>query len=213
MLNALKIFLVIGILSPASALAVAGEQCKPGQVEPALCNPITLGSSIPEVIGKLFMTVGSLLALMAIMMIVFSGFRMLISQGDPEQLKKAKEGIKYSVVGFGISLLSYVIVATIEKFIGASINGDPSNDKIYNPLGKASLVQFLQGSILPNFFGVLGLIALVMVIISGFRYMFAGVNEEQAKKGKESLQWSLIGLVVILLSYVIIKAVESLLRS
>jgi hypothetical protein len=54
-----------------------------------------------------------------------------------------------------------------------------------------------------------GAIAVVFVIIGGYRYLTAGGNEESATKGRKSVVNALIGLVIIVLAYVIVNAVAS----
>lgn len=53
--------------------------------------------------------------------------------------------------------------------------------------------------------GFLGLIALIIIIYGGFMYVTAAGNEEQAGKGKKSIMYALIGIVIILASYAIVR--------
>lgn len=52
-----------------------------------------------------------------------------------------------------------------------------------------------------------GIVAVVFVIIGGYRVMTAQGNETQATDGRKTLINALIGLVIIVLSYVIVQAV------
>lgn len=54
-----------------------------------------------------------------------------------------------------------------------------------------------------------GIIAVVMIIIGGYQVMTAAGNAAQAANGKKTLINALIGLVIIILSYVIVQAVIS----
>ncbi|MBI2355933.1 MAG: hypothetical protein HYV13_01850 [Candidatus Doudnabacteria bacterium] len=54
-----------------------------------------------------------------------------------------------------------------------------------------------------------GLLAVLFVIIGGFQYIFSGANEEWAENGKKTLRNAIIGLVVIILSYVIVNVINS----
>ena len=55
-----------------------------------------------------------------------------------------------------------------------------------------------------------GMIAVVFVIIGGYRYITSNGNEESAEKGRNTLVNAIIGLVIIILSYVIINVVVNL---
>lgn len=49
--------------------------------------------------------------------------------------------------------------------------------------------------------GFLGIIAVVMIVYSGFRWMMAGGNEDTVREAKGTLKNALIGLVIIFLAY------------
>ncbi|MBI4599877.1 hypothetical protein HY732_03055 [Candidatus Uhrbacteria bacterium] len=54
------------------------------------------------------------------------------------------------------------------------------------------------------FFGFLGIIAVVMVMYSGFLWLTAGGEEDKTKKATTLLFQSVIGLVIILASWVLV---------
>jgi len=56
---------------------------------------------------------------------------------------------------------------------------------------------------------VAGAIAVLFVIIGGFQYITSAGNEERAEAGKRTLQNAIIGVVVIVLSFVIIAVVSN----
>ncbi len=53
-------------------------------------------------------------------------------------------------------------------------------------------------------------VAVIFLIVGGFRYITAGGNEESVEKGKSSVINALIGIVIIVLSYVIVNVVANL---
>jgi len=55
-----------------------------------------------------------------------------------------------------------------------------------------------------------GAVAVIFVIIGGYYYLTAGGNEEQAEKGKKTLINAIIGIVIIILSYVIVNVISNL---
>jgi hypothetical protein len=52
-----------------------------------------------------------------------------------------------------------------------------------------------------------GAIAVLFVIIGGFQYLTSAGNAETAEKGKSTVVNAIIGIVIIILSYVIINAI------
>ena len=53
--------------------------------------------------------------------------------------------------------------------------------------------------------GFLGVFAVIMIIIAGFRWMTAGGNEETVKKARTSITNAAIGLLVVLASFIIVN--------
>lgn len=53
-------------------------------------------------------------------------------------------------------------------------------------------------------------IAVLFVIIGGFWYVTSAGNEETAEKGRNTVVNAVIGIVIIILSYVIVNVVSSL---
>ncbi len=63
------------------------------------------------------------------------------------------------------------------------------------------------GSIINVFMGLLGTVAVVIILIGGFQWMTAGGNEEKVEKAKKMIGAGVIGLAVILAAYSITKFV------
>lgn len=55
--------------------------------------------------------------------------------------------------------------------------------------------------------GIAFFVAVIYLIYGGFLYITSAGNEESAEKGKNAIVYSLIGVVIIVLSFVIVSAV------
>ena len=58
---------------------------------------------------------------------------------------------------------------------------------------------------------IFGFLAIIAFVVSGIMYLTSGGDKERAESAKRQMHWSLIGVIVGLSGYVIIKAIESLL--
>ena len=58
-----------------------------------------------------------------------------------------------------------------------------------------------------------GLIAVLYLVIGGFRYITAGGNEDAAGSAKKIILNAVIGIIVIILSFVIVRVVSSALTA
>ncbi len=56
---------------------------------------------------------------------------------------------------------------------------------------------------------VAGLIAVLFLIIGGFRYITSAGNEETAEQAKKVITNAIIGVVVIILSFVIVRVISN----
>jgi hypothetical protein len=127
---------------------------------------------------------------------------------------RAKLGLTWAVGGFVLAILSYVIILGTINLLGANSIPDPlapPDEAVQNPLGTEQdeflvfILNFISRSL-----QVVGIVALIFVIVSGFRYITSAGNEEQASQAKAGLTWSVIGIITISLSYVIIKAAAAI---
>jgi hypothetical protein len=62
-----------------------------------------------------------LAAAIAVVLIILSGIRLLLSGGDPEKVARARKSLTYTIIGLVIILLSFVIINLISKVTGANI--------------------------------------------------------------------------------------------
>jgi hypothetical protein len=60
-------------------------------------------------------------AIIAVVLIILSGIKLLTSGGDPEKVASAKRSLTFTIVGLVIILLSFVIINLIARVTGANI--------------------------------------------------------------------------------------------
>ena len=63
------------------------------------------------------------------------------------------------------------------------------------------------GAIIKWIVGILGLIAVVMIIMGGISYMTSMGDASKVKKGKDTILYGIIGLVICALAYAIVSFV------
>ena len=56
--------------------------------------------------------------------------------------------------------------------------------------------------------GIIGTICVIMVIVGGYQYIFAGFNDAKKGAGKKTITNALVGLVIALLSWVIVNVIQ-----
>ena len=79
---------------------------------------------------------------------------------------------------------------------------------LINPLGEgATDVRVVIGRIIKAALGLSGSIALLMFIWGGFLWLTSAGKEEQVEKGKKTLTWATLGLIIIFGAYALTNAV------
>lgn len=204
-----KIILVI-ILILAFPLITSAAICPNAQNSTELCDPTKLGS-LPELAMFIAKAFGVILGWAVIVMVMFAGFRMIMAQGNEEEVTKAKSALQWTLSGFVLALFAYLIVYATNAFIGGKIEfgqGDIPAGNI-NPTEHQTFGELLQW-MMQGLLGIAGLIAMLMIIINGFKYITARGDDEQVTSAKSGIQWSILGLVIILLAYVLTVATAKL---
>jgi hypothetical protein len=79
-------------------------------------------SSLPKQSGdtkqQVLDIVFALSASIALLMIVISGFRYIVANGDPNATATAKKGILYAIIGLIVVMAAYSIVAFVVNGVG-----------------------------------------------------------------------------------------------
>ncbi|MEI7511306.1 MAG: hypothetical protein WCJ84_04080 [Candidatus Peregrinibacteria bacterium] len=146
-----------------------------------------------------------------------------------EHLKKQKmKPLCLAILGVG--MFSFLVMGNIPVFAAATDPAKSSSGTTQNaaPAGRepatANLSQFglgtniqsletLSGRVISFFMAIVGGLSLLGVIIGGGMMMIGGAVESQLEQGKDVLTYSLIGLGVALLSYVITTFMQTIFYS
>lgn len=103
-----------------------------------------------------------------------------------------------SLASFGTSAVAFAQNA--KQQINADVNA-------VNPGGLSSnLTKSVQG-IINVLIGIIGVVAVIMLIIGAFQFVVSSGNSDATKKAKDTILFAIIGIVVALLSFAIINFV------
>lgn len=114
--------------------------------------------------------------------------------------------IGWSVMSFALLLKAKTALAQ-EGFEGFDRSGRiKTATKLPDPEGGPRGVAL---EVISWVLGMLGLVAVIMIIYGGFMWMTAAGNEERITKAKKILRFAIIGLSIILFSYVLVNFIFS----
>ena len=121
-----------------------------------------------------------------------------------KQIVKKINWIKVAQFVMAIVLVAMPLVAVHAQGLPNNIQCQPGQN--CGAVTLNGLISTVIGWLLGIAFGI----AVLFLIIGGFWYITAAGNEETAEKGKNTVINAIIGIVIIVLSYVIVNVVSRL---
>lgn len=76
---------------------------------------------------------------------------------------------------------------------------------LVNPLGTTD-VRLIFGKVISGALSIVGSFALLMFVYGGVLWLTSGGETKAVQKGKDTLTWATLGLLIIFSSYVIVNA-------
>ncbi len=80
--------------------------------------------------------------------------------------------------------------------------GDRTASGYGNTTNETTLTQYVA-DIINVFFGLLGTIFIILLVLGGYRWMTAAGNEEKVEKAQRTIRVAVIGIIIIASAYVI----------
>lgn len=77
-------------------------------------------SDLDEVIDNIRNWVMGLLIALATLLLTIGGIRYLLAGGDPGEVSRSKDTLKFAALGFGVAILAPVLVEILRGFVGAN---------------------------------------------------------------------------------------------
>ena len=102
----------------------------------------------------------------------------------------------------GISLLA--LAAFVVPVVAQAVSFEDPSQSL--GLGTADLKSTVI-NIINWVLGLLGIIAVVMIIYAGFQWLTAGGNEDKVSSAKKIISAAVVGLIIILLAWAIVNFV------
>ena len=150
---------------------------------------------ITEVVRAVVNTIKNLAAGLAVIWIVYAGARMIFAQGEESVISEQKRAIFYGILG----LVAILLVGNGVDFlygpagvVRTKLTADAGfSNEVYG------LVTFLRA--------LIGIIAILFIIISAIRMMFAAGDESEITKQRTSLLWVGVGIILIAINQVVVR--------
>jgi len=130
----------------------------------------------------------------AVVTIIVSGVKLVTAggKGIEEESKKQKDHLKYAIIGLVIIIVADQFVQQVffgqqgEIFSSKSTLQEAATAGATQIRGIYEVVAYISGAL-----------AILMIVIAGFKYLSSGGNEENMKKAKNQIIYAGIGLMLI----------------
>lgn len=152
------------------------------------------GLSFTNIIIRTTAFLGNLIALLSTLFIIVGGFRYITSAGDDQKTAKAKQTIFAALAGLLIALIAGRLIDVIVGItLQAGANPLPIGNVIFNII--AFILAFTA------------IIAVAAFVYGGFTYLTSGGGDEKIQRGKRTIIYAVVGIIVIMISAVIVNIV------
>lgn len=85
----------------------------------AAAEPALAAATLKQAIDNLRNWLVGLLATIATLFLTVGGLRMLLAGGDPGEVGKARNALKFAALGYAIAILAPVLLEALKKIVGA----------------------------------------------------------------------------------------------
>src|SRR6185436_9037891 len=111
------LILILSLTLFSATQVSAAPRCD-NSISATLCNPVDFyKDDIKSFLENRTAVASTFFAGFALMFVVYSGFRMIISQGDSEKLEEAKRALTWSIYGLILSMFAFVLITAIGTYI------------------------------------------------------------------------------------------------
>lgn len=109
------------VSTPVQAATTQEELCRGANIgNPNACtgSPATADTQLKDRISTITNTILYITGAIAVIVLIFGGFRYVTSTGDASRIKQAKDTIVYAITGIVVALLAFAIVNFVISRIG-----------------------------------------------------------------------------------------------
>lgn len=122
-------------------------------------------------------------------------------------MKSKSQLFKQALLVFALMAGALSILSFLPSAGAAILNPTDNPEAVAGATGGETTLRGLILTIVNYFLGFLGLLAVIMVIYGGVTYVSSAGNDEAIGKAKKIIMYALIGIVIILLSFVLVRMV------
>lgn len=116
--------------------------------------------------------------------------------------------IKQALLVFALMVGALTVFSALPVAGATSlINAGDNPEAVASATGGETSFRGLVLRIINYALGFLGLLAVIMIIYGGVRYVYSAGSDEETGNAKKTILYAVIGIIIVLLSFVIVRVV------
>ena len=169
-------------------------------------TPITISNplqydTVEEFVASVMAAVQNIVVVLAILAIVIGGVLYVISAGNSTLMTQAKGAITGALIGLAVVIAAPSFLKEVYTIVG----GKDAPTQLRDPLS----LQEIAMKTLEFLLGIVGIIAVIMLLIGGIAYMTAGGDTKRAETGRDIVKNALIGIAIVMSALILVKQVAA----
>jgi hypothetical protein len=132
--------------------------------------------------------------------IVIGAVLYVTSAGNDKQIEMAKNAILAAMIGLALGIAAPTFLREISVILGWGVPAEVSTS--------LTLAQILL-NVLNFLLGIVGVLAIIMLVVGGVMYLTSGGDEGRIETGKKIVIWSIVGITVALSALIIVSQIAS----
>lgn len=166
----------------------------------SFANPLSF-TTVEGLLGAILNALQGIIVLLALVFIVFGALVYVTSGGNDKRIELAKEAIFAAMIGLALGIAAPSFLREIAHILGWT--------SMPTEVSTARTITQILSNVLNFFLGILGVLAVIMLVVGGFMYVTSAGNEDMIDRGKKIVVWSCVGVVVTFSSLILINQIAS----
>ena len=164
-----------------------------------ITNPVEY-NTVEEFLSRVLTRARQIIVVLSLVFILIGAIMYITSAGSPGMVEQAKKAITSALIGLAIGIAA----PSFLKEIGTILGWQGVNN---SDVSGALTLSAIAMNVLNFLLGILGVLAMVMLVIGGIMYLTSAGDEDRIDKGKKIFTYSLIGIIVAMSSLVVVKQI------
>ena len=177
------------------------------------CNVPTIDSqgnlitAIATIASNILTDLSVIASYLVIFYVMYGGFLYIMSSGDPGKAANGKKTLIHAFIGLAIVISAYTIFSSIRIAVAGNITLEDC--ALSSCADQGNLVTNLIGWIS----GIIGTVSAIFVLVGAWGYITSAGDPGKLQKAKQTILYSVIGLIIFALSQVLTAFVSSTVRN